>query len=274
MGTSARPLSSTAGANRTKATTGRSKNSSSPTRTLEASAPGGIFFMKWRSICVAGQREIKTNTSGTRWLMMIHTRRRRASDRSFAHSYVPINKSGSRRENPTVAISHVTQPLKNTHKQVPPLVHKQHGQWEGWGGGPSGSPCWSPRRCFPCWRPACPRCWPAGTEETPSGLSEQSDTTTASHFAKFFLLKWPKCDFLPCPSLWVINVWLQKHTILTNSWILCWKHCVWWRRTGLRGTTAYLVSTEGRGQRPWPSAADALMWASLNLSTDRNEHKT
>lgn len=51
MGTSARPLSSTAGARRTKATTGRSKNSSSPTRTLDASAPGGIFFMKWRSIC-------------------------------------------------------------------------------------------------------------------------------------------------------------------------------------------------------------------------------
>lgn len=51
MGTSARPLSSTAGARRTKATTGRSRNSNSPTRTLEASAPGGIFFMKWRSIC-------------------------------------------------------------------------------------------------------------------------------------------------------------------------------------------------------------------------------
>lgn len=66
MGTSARPLSSTAGAKRTKATTGRSRNSSSPTRTLEASAPGGIFFMKWRSICVTRQRERKTNTSGTR----------------------------------------------------------------------------------------------------------------------------------------------------------------------------------------------------------------
>lgn len=50
MGTSARPFSSTAGARRTNATTGRSRNSSSPTRTLEASAPGGIFFMKWRSI--------------------------------------------------------------------------------------------------------------------------------------------------------------------------------------------------------------------------------
>lgn len=50
MGTSARPLSNTAGARRTNATTGRSRNSSSPTRTLEASAPGGIFFMKWRSI--------------------------------------------------------------------------------------------------------------------------------------------------------------------------------------------------------------------------------
>ena len=50
MGTSARPLSSTAGARCMNATTGRSRNSSSPTRTLEASAPAGIFFMKWRSI--------------------------------------------------------------------------------------------------------------------------------------------------------------------------------------------------------------------------------
>lgn len=56
MGTSAKPLSSTAGANRTNATTGRSRNSSSPTRTFEASAPGGIFFMKWRSICADQER--------------------------------------------------------------------------------------------------------------------------------------------------------------------------------------------------------------------------
>ena len=60
MGTSARPLSSTAGDRRMKATTGRSRNSSSPTRTLDASAPGGIFFMKWRSICEAEGSKTKT----------------------------------------------------------------------------------------------------------------------------------------------------------------------------------------------------------------------
>lgn len=51
MGTSANPLRSTAGERRTNATTGFSRNSNSPTRMFEASAPGGIFFIKWRSIC-------------------------------------------------------------------------------------------------------------------------------------------------------------------------------------------------------------------------------
>lgn len=62
MGTSASPLSSTAGARRMKATTGRSRNSSSPTRTLDASAPGGIFFMKWRSICETERNHNNANT--------------------------------------------------------------------------------------------------------------------------------------------------------------------------------------------------------------------
>lgn len=65
MGTSARPLSSTAGARRMKATTGRSRNSSSPTRTLDASAPGGIFFMKWRSICETGRPGLRTKDTKT-----------------------------------------------------------------------------------------------------------------------------------------------------------------------------------------------------------------
>lgn len=46
IGTSASPLSRTAGARRTNATTGLFRKSSSPTNTLHASAPGGIFFMK------------------------------------------------------------------------------------------------------------------------------------------------------------------------------------------------------------------------------------
>lgn len=49
IGTSATPVSSTAGDNLTKATTARSRNSSSPTKIFDASAPGGIFFMKCRS---------------------------------------------------------------------------------------------------------------------------------------------------------------------------------------------------------------------------------
>lgn len=49
IGTSASPVSSTAGDNLTKATTARSRNSSSPTKMFDASAPGGIFFMKCRS---------------------------------------------------------------------------------------------------------------------------------------------------------------------------------------------------------------------------------
>lgn len=48
-GTSVRPVSSTAGDRRMKAMIGRSRKSTSPTRTLEASAPGGIFFMKFIS---------------------------------------------------------------------------------------------------------------------------------------------------------------------------------------------------------------------------------
>lgn len=64
MGTSVRPLSSTAGDRRTKATTGRSRKSSSPTKTLEASAPGGIFFMKWRSICWTGRDNIQNFVFG------------------------------------------------------------------------------------------------------------------------------------------------------------------------------------------------------------------
>lgn len=51
MGTSVRPPNSTAGESRTNATTGFSRNSSSPTKMFDASAPGGIFFIKWRSIC-------------------------------------------------------------------------------------------------------------------------------------------------------------------------------------------------------------------------------
>ena len=49
IGTSANPCSSTAGDSLTNATTVRSKNSNSPTKMLEASAPGGIFFIKCRS---------------------------------------------------------------------------------------------------------------------------------------------------------------------------------------------------------------------------------
>lgn len=49
IGTSVNPESNIAGDNLTKATTARSKNSSSPTKMFEASAPGGIFFMKCRS---------------------------------------------------------------------------------------------------------------------------------------------------------------------------------------------------------------------------------
>lgn len=48
-GTSVRPVSRTAGDRRTKAMIGRSRKSTSPTRTLEASAPGGIFLMKFMS---------------------------------------------------------------------------------------------------------------------------------------------------------------------------------------------------------------------------------
>lgn len=48
-GTSVRPVIRTAGANRTKAIMGFSRKSTSPTSTLEASAPGGIFFMKFIS---------------------------------------------------------------------------------------------------------------------------------------------------------------------------------------------------------------------------------
>lgn len=46
MGTSVSPVSSTAGDRRTNATMDLSKKSSSPTSTLDASAPVGIFFMK------------------------------------------------------------------------------------------------------------------------------------------------------------------------------------------------------------------------------------
>ena len=53
MGTSVSPVSSTAGDRRTKATMGLSRKSSSPTSTLEASAPSGIFFMK----CVSTWRD-------------------------------------------------------------------------------------------------------------------------------------------------------------------------------------------------------------------------
>lgn len=49
MGTSVSPVSSTAGERRTKATMGLSRKSSSPTSTLEASAPSGIFFIKCMS---------------------------------------------------------------------------------------------------------------------------------------------------------------------------------------------------------------------------------
>lgn len=46
------PVSNTAGERRTKATMGLSRKSSSPTKTLEASAPSGIFFMKCMSTLV------------------------------------------------------------------------------------------------------------------------------------------------------------------------------------------------------------------------------
>lgn len=48
-GTSVRPVIRTAGDSRTKAIIGFSRKSTSPTSTLEASAPGGIFFMKFMS---------------------------------------------------------------------------------------------------------------------------------------------------------------------------------------------------------------------------------
>lgn len=48
-GTSVRPVMRTAGDSRTKAMMGFSRKSTSPTSTLEASAPGGIFFMKFMS---------------------------------------------------------------------------------------------------------------------------------------------------------------------------------------------------------------------------------
>lgn len=48
-GTSVRPVIRTAGDSRTKAIMGFSRKSTSPTSTLEASAPGGIFFMKFMS---------------------------------------------------------------------------------------------------------------------------------------------------------------------------------------------------------------------------------
>jgi hypothetical protein len=46
IGTSVRPERRMAGDSLTKATMGLSKVSTSPTRTFEASAPVGIFFMK------------------------------------------------------------------------------------------------------------------------------------------------------------------------------------------------------------------------------------
>lgn len=48
-GTSVRPVMRTAGDSRKKAMMGFSRKSTSPTSTLEASAPGGIFFMKFMS---------------------------------------------------------------------------------------------------------------------------------------------------------------------------------------------------------------------------------
>lgn len=48
-GTSVMPGSRTAGVRRTKATTGWRRKPSAPTRTLDASAPTGIFFMKCSS---------------------------------------------------------------------------------------------------------------------------------------------------------------------------------------------------------------------------------
>lgn len=45
------PERSTAGVRRTKATMGWRRKSSSPTSTLDASAPMGIFFMKCSSAC-------------------------------------------------------------------------------------------------------------------------------------------------------------------------------------------------------------------------------
>lgn len=45
------PVIRTAGDKRTKAVIGFSRKSTSPTSTLEASAPGGIFFMKFMSTC-------------------------------------------------------------------------------------------------------------------------------------------------------------------------------------------------------------------------------
>lgn len=49
IGTSVSPDRRTAGLNLTKAMIGRSKNSTSPTKTFDASAPGGIFLMKFMS---------------------------------------------------------------------------------------------------------------------------------------------------------------------------------------------------------------------------------
>lgn len=48
-GTSVSPVRRTAGERRIKAMIGRSRKSTSPTKTFEASAPGGIFFMKFMS---------------------------------------------------------------------------------------------------------------------------------------------------------------------------------------------------------------------------------
>lgn len=54
------------------------------------------------------------------------------------------------------------------------------------GGGSGGrSPCWSRRRCFPGWRPVCPRCWPAGTEARPFGLLRaEREKPTARQFLR------------------------------------------------------------------------------------------
>lgn len=53
MGTSVSPVNNRAGERRTNATMGLSRKSSSPTSTLEASAPVGIFFIK----CVSTYEE-------------------------------------------------------------------------------------------------------------------------------------------------------------------------------------------------------------------------